>query len=309
MDADALRRLVTAALDRIRSGLETRTPRTAEAVLAWMKTLWPGAELEDYWTHPEAYPMLLAPWWLEEKLSGKAIPALQPELIYSSINMYCYIRLIDNVMDGDVATDLNLLPVLGVFHVEFERVYRNLFGPEHPFWESFTNLWFHSAEVTMLDASMNQLDLTQFVETAGQKTCAAKIPVAAVAFRYGGADLAPRWFHFLDRFGCWSQMLNDTFDWLSDSFHHRGTFFLSEAARRKRQDESLLEWVLREGLEWGMDILETWLAELKMLATDLECPALLDYLGHRTEILAQRRSVLVQGMQNMAKVRSALDGR
>src|SRR5262249_3579153 len=146
--------------------------------------------------------------WLEEKLSHEANPPLQPELIYSSINIYCYIRLIDNVMEGDVGTDLNLLPVLGVFHAEFERGYRVLFSPGHSFWELFTSLWFHSAEVTMLDAGLAEFDLTQFLETAAQKTCAAKIPVAAVAYKYGRADLLRPWLRFMDRFSCWSQMLN-----------------------------------------------------------------------------------------------------
>jgi hypothetical protein len=273
-----------------------------------MNSLWVGPQLEDYWVHPEAFPMLRAPWWMEEKLSHNPNPPLQADLIYSSINIYCYVRLIDNVMDGDVATDLNLLPILGLFHTEFESVYRHLFSSEHPFWESMTTLWFHSAEVTMLDGSMADFDLAQFVDIAAQKTSAAKIPVAAVAYKYGRADLLPSWSRFLDRFACWSQMLNDTFDWLSDSFHHRGTFFLSEAARRKKDDESVLGWVLREGLEWGMDTLETWMSEIKVLAKDLDCPDLLDYLDGRASTLARRRAVLIEGLRNLAKLRSALDG-
>ncbi|MBV8773781.1 MAG: hypothetical protein JO166_15860 [Deltaproteobacteria bacterium] len=264
--------------------------------------------MEDYWTDPEAFPELLAPWWLEEKLSHKRLPPLQPDLVYSSMMGYYYIRLIDNVMDGDVATDLNLLPILGFFHTQFESVYRRLFSHEQPFWESMTTLWFRCAEVTMLDGSMADFDSTQFTEIAAQKTSAVKIPVAAVAFKYDRADLLRSWFRFLDKFSCWSQMLNDTFDWLNDSFHHRGTFFLSEATRRKRDDESLLEWVLREGLDWGMDTLETWMRELKMLATDLQCPDAMDYLDGRGVRLAQRRAALTEGLRNLSKLRSVLAG-
>jgi hypothetical protein len=307
MDHDSLRAQVTAALDKIRSRLLMNTPRIADRVFEWISSLWSGPQLEDYWTHPEAFPMLLAPWWLEEKLCSDPNPPLQPDLIYSSINVYCYIRLIDNVMDGDVSTDLNLLPILGFFHAEFQRTYHDLFSRDDRFWEYFTELWSHSAEVTILDGSTQEFDLTRFFEIAAQKTCAAKIPVAAVAYKYDRIEVLPAWSYFLDRFSCWSQMLNDAFDWLNDSLHHSGTFFLSEASRRKAPSESLIEWVLREGLIWGMDTLDTWMTELKVLARDLESQNLLDYLDNRAGILAERRSLLTQGLQSLAKLRSALD--
>ena len=161
----------------------------------------------------------------------------------------------------------------------------------------------------MLDAGLAEFDLTQFLETAAQKTCAAKIPVAAVAYKYGHADLLRLWLRFMDRFSCWSQMLNDTLDWSKDSSHRQGTFFLSEAARRKRPDESPLEWVFREGLEWGMDTLEAWMLELKLLASDLECPDVLEYLHHRAGILSERKAALIRGSRDLAKLRSVLDGR
>ncbi|MBV8056204.1 MAG: hypothetical protein JO071_13295 [Deltaproteobacteria bacterium] len=280
----------------------------ADRVSAWISSLWGGSQLEEYWTHPEAFPLLLAPWWVEEKLSRNPVPPLQAELVYSSMMGYYHIRLIDNVMDGDVATDLVLLPILGFFHTQFEGVYRRLFHHGDPFWEAMLTLWFRCAEVTMLDGSMTDFDLTHFVEIAAQKTSAAKIPVAAVAYKYGRSDLLPSWFRFLDRFSCWSQMFNDTFDWLDDSFHHKGTFFLSEATRRKRDNESLFEWVLRDGLEWGMDTLETWMSELKIQAKDLDCPDAVEYLDRRSAALAQRRAVITEGLSNLSKLRSVLDG-
>jgi hypothetical protein len=308
MNHEALRTFVTAGLDKMRSKLQKYTPGAGERVWEWVRSLWGGTELEDYWTHPEAFPLLLAPWWLEEKLSRNPVPPLQRDLVFSSMMGYCHIRLIDNVMDGDIATDLNLLPILGFFHTEFEGVYHRLFSNEHPFWESMTTLWLRCAELTMLDGTMKDFDLTQFTEIAAQKTSAAKIPVAAVAHKYGRAELLPPWFRFLERFSCWSQMLNDTFDWLSDSFHHKGTFFLSEAARRKRHDESLLEWVLREGLEWGMDTLETWMRELRIQAKELECPDAVDYLDRRAAKFVQRKAVVTDGLCNLSKLRSILDG-
>ncbi|MBI3797078.1 MAG: hypothetical protein HY268_08935 [Deltaproteobacteria bacterium] len=307
MNDEVLRKIVTEALQRIRAEGERHTPHLAQQILAWIQSLCPDRPVENYWTDPEAFPLLLTPWWLEHTLGQDPDSLFQLDLVYSSINMYYYIRLIDNLMDGDVPTDLHLLPVLGFFHTEFQRPYHRYFNHDHPFWPYFTTLWFHSAEVTILDAQLSEFDAAQFMNIAAQKTCAAKIPLAAVCYQYDRTDILPAWSQFSDRFGCWSQMLNDTFDWLKDSQSQTGTFFLSEAKRRKHPTESITEWVIREGGEWGMDTLATWMAELRALAQDLASPGLIAYLDTRAAILAERRNALFNGLQNLAKLRLALN--
>jgi hypothetical protein len=308
MDDESLENIAAVALQRIRASLERGAPFMAQRVRTWMESLWPGHSLEEYWTHPIGFPLLLAPWWLEETLRRKSDSSFQLELIYSAINMYYQIRLTDNVMDGDVPTDRTLLPALGFFHTEFQRPYHRYFGHEHPFWEYFSKVWFHSAEVTMLDGSMSDFDSAQFREIAGQKTCAATIPVAAVCYRYDRTDVLPAWSRFLERYGWWSQMSNDTFDWLKDSQHNAGTFFLSEARRRKHPDESVTEWVIREGFEWAMETLETWMSELRALSRDLQSPAIMEHLDMRAAALAKKKANFSEGLRSLSELRSAFNG-
>ena len=100
-------------------------------------------------------------------------------------------------------------------------------------------------------------------------------------------DVLPRaWSRFLELYGWWSQMSNDTFGWLKDSQNNAATsFFSPESRRRKYPDESVTEWVIREGFEWAMETLETWMAELRALSRDLQNPAIVEHL----DISARRR--------------------
>jgi hypothetical protein len=57
-------------------------------------------------------------------------------------------------------------------------------------------VWFASADVTIQDADSTEIDREQFMRVAAQKTCAVKIPLAAVCHRFGRPDLlAPRLLH------------------------------------------------------------------------------------------------------------------
>src|SRR5215475_10268915 len=109
MNDEALIRIVAEALQKIQAGVERQTPHLARQILAWIQSLCPDRPVESYWTDPEAFPLLFTPWWLEQTLCSTPDSLFQLDLVYSSINMYYYIRLIDNLMDGDVPTDLHLL--------------------------------------------------------------------------------------------------------------------------------------------------------------------------------------------------------
>ena len=120
--------VIAAALERIRANVERGTPYMAHRLLKWMNSLYPHHSLQEYCTHPESFPLLLAPWWLEEALRQKPDISFQLDLIHSSLNMYYHIRLIDNLMDRDVPTDLALLPALGFFHTELQSPYHRYFA-------------------------------------------------------------------------------------------------------------------------------------------------------------------------------------
>jgi hypothetical protein len=210
--------------------------------------------------------------------------------------------MIDNLMDGHTTIEPRILPALNFFYTEFQRPYQRHFAPEHPFWDHFTATWFASAEVTIRDARAETIDRDHFMQVTARKTCAVKIPIAAVCYRYERPDLIPPWAQLVDLFGCWHQMHNDLFDWRKDTEMQTRTYFLSEAERRKMPAESLADWVIREGFAWGMETLAAWMAELEARSDGLDSPDLLDYLNARDALLSERHREVAAGLQSAAQL-------
>ena len=46
-------------LQRIRASVERGTPFMAQRILEWMGSLYPDHSLQEYWTDPDAFPLLL----------------------------------------------------------------------------------------------------------------------------------------------------------------------------------------------------------------------------------------------------------
>jgi hypothetical protein len=158
----------------------------------------------------------------------------------------------------------------------------------------------------MHDASLQGSNEALFRQVAAQKVCAARIPVAAVCYRNERPDLIGAWFPVVDLLGCWHQMLNDLLDWRKDMGHHNQTYFLSEAGRRKAEDEPVAAWVIREGFAWGCDLLHAWMAELKERAQHLPSADLLAYLEARDALFSEREAQIQAGFQNVARLLAAL---
>jgi hypothetical protein len=301
----SLSKLITAAMARLQADLAQSAPFMAGPVSAWMKHLAGAGEPADYFQHPLAFPALLLPWWLEQSLTPSSSLLFQADLAYSTINGYYAIRLMDNLMDGQATVELNLLPALHFFETQFQAAYRPYFAGDHPFWTYFAAIWFHSADVTMHDAALSDIDLAQFEQIAAQKTCAAKIPLAAVCYRYNSPQLIEAWANLVDGLGGWHQFLNDLFDWQRDDRRGGCTYFLSQAARQRRPDESVAGWVIREGFEWGIGQLQGWMAALKKQAARLDSPPLLAYLETRDLMLHQQVKAVRPGLQNLARLLDA----
>lgn len=293
-----LDRIIDAALARIQTEMKLAAPYLAQQVSGWMRDLGKGSP-QDYFKHPLGFPMLRFPWWLEKTLHASPDTTFQADLIYSTINGYYYIRLIDNLMDGHATVELKLLPALAFFHTQFQAAYQRHFDHRHPFWECYERVWFQSAEATIKDANLEDLDLDQFLQVAAKKTCAATIPVTAVCHKYEHEDLIAPWSQFLDLFGRWHQMWNDVFTWRRDIDNGSRTYFLSEAERRRQSTESVAEWVFRRGFAWGVEVLLAWMAELRSMARGLNSKDLAAYLDQREAML------LAQNEQAAADINSA----
>ena len=297
-----LSNLITASISRLNLELTGAAPWLATQLSAWMAQLSRTGRPEDYFKHPLAFPSLLLPWWLEKTYHAKPDLSLHSDLVYSTINGYYYIRLIDNLMDGHDTVELKLLPALGFFHTQFQTMYQHYFEPNHGFWQLFRTVWFHSAEVTIKDASLTDLDQTQFEQIAAQKTCAAKIPLAAVSYRLARPDLIEPWSQMVDTFGRWHQLHNDLFDWHRDETQNRPTYFLCEARRRRDPGQPIAAWIAGEGFAWAIEQLCNWMVALKALAEQLHSSDLSSYLDVRETMLLEKRKTVETGLQDLAKI-------
>lgn len=297
-----LSQIITAAVTRLQTEMSQAAPYLAGQVEPWLRQLAGSAQPADYFQHPLAFPSLLLPWWLEQTIHPQPELPFQADLAYSTINGYYYIRLIDNLMDGHATVELALLPALGFFHSQFQLVYQRYFAADQPFWDFFTATWFQSAEATTQDAGLTDFDEATFKQVAAKKVCAAKIPLAAACYRFDRPELIALWSQLVDYLGEWHQFLNDLMSWHRDHTRQTRTYFLAEAEQRRAGDEPVVSWVAREGFDWAVARLQTWLAELQRLAVELHSPPLTAYLTERGRMLQQQQAEVAEGLGHLTRL-------
>jgi hypothetical protein len=284
-----LLRLTDAALDRLRRGLADAAPTLSARAADWMLSLTSGRPAARYFTDPDAFPLLLLPWWLEEQMRGSVDRDFQGDLVYSSISGYYFVRLVDDLMDGRRPEPPQVIPAMLVLHAEFQYAFQSYFPADHAFWSDFFAASYEAAETAAADAAVREIDRAEFLAVSSRKVAGVKVPLAAVCHRYGGVDLMEPWTRLVVVLGRWHQMRNDIFDWRRDLEAGATTYFLSEAARRVGAGGSIHGWVLGEGLAWGMAELELWMDELLTVAdAELESAPLVAYLRQRRRRLDEQ---------------------
>jgi hypothetical protein len=277
------------------------TPELGARVFAWLEQLSPTKDPADYFRQRRTLPILTLPEWVGETLGAGTDNAFYDDLTYSTIAGYCHIRLLDDVMDGDAAADPTLLPAAGFFHAEFQQAYAAYFEPQHPFWDSFSALWFGAVEAAIADAKLKSITLEQFQRISAVKVSPAKIPVVATCLRHGKPDALPARLALCDRLGAIAQMTDDVFDWQDDlEDSGRTTYFLSEARRRRKRREPAAAWILREGFGWGVATIRLWYDALREDAAALGGDALVQHLRMEEASVATRADELIPGYQSLA---------
>jgi hypothetical protein len=274
-----LRRLAEESCRRLARRLSERAPSLAEPTLGWMRGLARGLPPHRYFTHPDALPLLLLPWWLEERIAGSADRAFQADLAYSTISAYYAVRLIDDSMDADRPPPPEVMPASIVFQLEFIGTYQSYFEATHPFWDDLAAAWIGTAEMASRDAALGAPTRRDFIDVAARKTIGARVPIAAVAHRHGRPELLADWYRFLDAFGRWHQMQNDIGGWREDLAHGRRTYFLSRAP--STTPTGIASWVVTDGLGWGAREAEAMIDDAVSAARPLESRPLLRYLEGR----------------------------
>jgi hypothetical protein len=282
-----LRGFVRQAVRRSQRRLRGEAPTLAGHAAKWKRRLAGGLEPEAYFLHPEAFPMALLPWWLESTIRGTPAPRFQRDVVYSTVSGYYFVRMIDDLMDGERPVTPAVLPVLTFFHGEFEQTYYRYFPHRHPFWEAYDSATLASAEMASRDAGLTEIDRSRFLEISARKIAGVRVPIAAVCHRYERMDLIGPWFRLVDVFGRWHQMLNDIRGWSRDLDGGRRTYFLSQASASVGPGGSIAEWVIGDGLAWGTAQLDDWMRQVLELAHGMGTPALTSYLEERSASLAR----------------------
>jgi len=300
-----LSEIISAAFERIDAAAGGVGEHFRQHINSWLQEAYKTEEPKEAFMNPQAYPIILLPWFAEKSLPSEPNLVFQSDLVYSSINGYCYIRLMDNLMDRHGEGELHNLPTLSFFHTQFHSPYQRYFAYDHPFWELFQSVWMHSADVTMRDVQLPEIDRTLFDEISAQKTCAVKIPIAAVLHHDHCPEKIDDWMRFVELFGCWHQMQDDIFDWLKDYRGDTKTYLLSEYECKKHPNELLPEWIKREGLEWGIGRLDGWMDEMQALAKSLDSHLLEAYLKKRGLILCEQREEFTEKLDDVAVMLSS----
>jgi len=272
---------------------------------AWMRALSRGDAPEEYFLRVQGFPVVLLPWWLDARIGEARSMVFQRDVIYSTINGYYFVRLIDDVMDADQPVSPAVLPALTFFHSEFEQAYFRYFPSGHPFWTDFTQISLTSSEMASVDAGLAEIDRDSFLAVSARKVAGAKVPIAAICHRHGRVDLLEPWFALVDALGRWHQMLNDIQGWSRDLQRGHRTYFLCQAERRAGSRDAVAAWVVHEGLGWGIAELEVWMNEVDAASRRLGCPPLDAYLAERRRLLARDWQALEANLDTLRELAAA----
>src|SRR5215831_18147916 len=286
---EELRRIVDRACARINTELSRRAPFLGQQTTMWMAHLSPTGKAPEYFLQPQSFPLLHLPWWAANSFTSEPDLKFMSDVIYSTINGYYYIRLLDNLMDGHGTIETDILPATAFFHTEFQAVYHNYFRASDPFWEIFRSAWFASSEAVTREVHLNRIDKTTFEQVAVGKLTAAIIPVAAVALRYRAKQHLRSWEEFTLALARFSQIEDDLSDWHHDLRHGKASLFLSEASRQKGL-ESISAWVVCKGFRREVEKLGRELSSLRDLAGRLHSPAVVHYLDVRRTMLETQKA-------------------
>jgi len=273
-----------------------------------MKALSPTSNAPDYFMQPRMFPMLLLPSWMAERPGRTLDLTFQADVVYSTLNGYYYIRLVDNLMDGHGSVERALLPGAAFFHSEFVLTYQKYFEANHPFWEAFRSAWFSSSEAIACEEGVECFDEAAFKRVSARKLSATRIPIVATCHFYCDTKIMQPWSEFADALAGWSQMLDDLFDWHRDLRDKKDSYVLSQARQRKGGEETVESWFAREGFDWGMSVLRKWLPELRRLAQTLGSADLNRYLDLREEMLEADNAKVGAGLKTLVEISAVLSG-
>lgn len=266
---------------RAESDLRDRLANTfghPSPVGTWLDTRFGGNGLADVFLAPGAYPVIRMPWWA----AGEALRSEdRTSLAASSIAGYLFIRIVDDVADGDHAVPAAVLPSLGFFHTEFTRVFREWFAADDAFWAPFERWWSATAAAAVDDLASGPVDQDTFERSAARKTEAAVIPVAAALRRIGRPDSIDAWERFVVAFGRWHQFQNDLEGLATDQARGATTWIISTARAEAPPGMSPRAWAWTLGFDWIVGQFDAYAQAVQKAAIPLGSAVLDAYFARR----------------------------
>jgi hypothetical protein len=286
----ALRQALTRLVSELENCVFLKSP-----AWEWIENLGGKLGPESYFLHRSATPVFLVPWYFERSLNRRVDFQFHGAVMYSTLNLCYYVRLLDDAVDDHKGTR-HLLCALSFFHSRYQGAYSPFFAPSDPFWRNFFELNDLSCDITAHDSALKDVSVLDFHDISARKSCAALVSLAAIAARYNRRDAFAQWTDFWYAFGRWNQMRDDLIDWQKDLQSGMPTYLLSEAHRRKNADEPVPQWMIREGFDWAGATLEGFGSEARDSAGRLGSPELQNYVDMRVNEVTAKvnrlRSVL-----------------
>ncbi|MCC7131150.1 MAG: hypothetical protein IT352_00820 [Gemmatimonadales bacterium] len=322
MTVDALvTDLVEAGAGRLEAVIRTEMPGSADRALRWLRGLTGSGRLADYFLHPTRFPMVRLPVWAIEA-EAPSHRALVGDTIYSTMAGYYHIRLLDDVMDRMPEAPLELLPLAGLFHLEFQSAYQPHFPADSPFWSVFRTRWLRLADWTVPRPAGTAADGTAprpegdgvlgtalptdpdageaLLERAGATVGAVVIPLRALTLGVGAPDRFVRWEPVVLALARVEQWIDDVVDWQQDLDRGQPNLLLAAGATRARPGEATAVWVVREGYRWGLATARARLDELEPAARSLASAPLAAFLDRRRAALAALMARTEAGLDQLA---------
>jgi hypothetical protein len=302
---DELRKLVDQACARIEDELNHHAPFLGQKISEWVARLSPSGKAPEYFFQPRSFPLVHLPWWAAKSFTTELDLKFLADVIYSTINGYYYIRLLDNLMDDHGTIEADILPGTAFFHTEFQAVYQEYFEATNHFWEIFRSAWFSASDAVTRQAHLDFVDKAAFEQVIVAKLAAAQIPVAAVVLRHGAGLRLQNWKEFTLALARFSQMEDDLSDWHHDLHHGIASYFLTQA-RGQKDLQSVEAWVICEGFQHEMENLRRELSTLRRFTHCLHSPDVVRYLDVREDILQAQMVRMGEAFQVIKDVRRIL---
>lgn len=297
---DVLAGLIRRAAERVETGIRRETPGLAPAAFRWIGSLSPSGSLADYFSHTSRFPMLALPWWATGPDRESRLD-FHLDVVTSTMAGYCYVRLIDDLVDRQPGAMVELLPLTALLHTEFQSGYQRHFPPESPFWPVFRTAWLASADAMVASGTAAAESPEGLLERATATIGAVVIPLRAVTLASGRPERFDAWRQMVQELARIEQLIDDVVDWHADYERSLPNILLAEAVRRARPGEVVAAWVMREGYLWGLRAARERIDRaLTGPAGALGSEPLVSFLSARAEAVSDLEAQTVKGLSQMA---------